>query len=61
MKLLDGMPGDAIFPYAEGEQRERRYLFYENVTHTMYEWQQTGVAWDESAHRETGITYRRIN
>lgn len=57
VKLLDGVPGNAVFPYEEGQQRERRYIFYENTNHTMYEWMQTGPAWDREAYRETGVTY----
>lgn len=61
IQLLEGAGGDDIFPYEAGQQRERRYLFYENTTHTMYEWMQTGAAWDFDAYKETGTTYQRIN
>ncbi len=59
VKLLDGAPGDAIFPYEEGKQRERRFLYYENSSYTIYEWMQTGAAWELDAYRETGVTYER--
>lgn len=61
VRLLEGDSGDTIFPYEEGQQRERRYIFYENINHVMYEWLQTGVAWDFDAYRETGTTYQRMN
>lgn len=61
MRLMDGAAGDAIFPYQEGEKRERRYIFYENTEHVMYEWLQTGPAWDFNAYRETGNKYPRKN
>lgn len=61
VRLMDGASGDAIFPYKEGEQRERRYVFYENINHTMYEWMQTGPAWDFGAYRATGVTFQRKN
>lgn len=61
VRLMDGAAGDAIFPYQEGEKRERRYIFYENTEHVMYEWLQTGPAWDFNAYRETGNKYPRKN
>ena len=61
VRLLDGESGSAIFPYKEGESRERRYIFYKNTEHVMYEWMQTGHAWDFNAYRATGVTYQRKN
>lgn len=61
VRLMDGAAGDAIFPYQEGEKRERRYIFYKNTEHVMYEWLQTGPAWDFNAYRETGNKYPRKN
>lgn len=61
VKLMDGAAGDEIFPYREGDKRERRYIFYENTNHTMYEWLQTGPAWDFGAYHATGVTYPRKN
>lgn len=61
VKLMDGAAGGDIFPYKEGEKRERRYIFYENTNHVMQEWMQTGPAWDFGAYRATGVTYQRKN
>ena len=61
IRLLDGAKGEAIFPYQQGEKRERRYIFYENTDHTMYEWFQTGPAWKFDKYRESGVTYSRKN
>lgn len=61
IRLLDGAKGEAIFPYQQGEKRERRYIFYENTDHTMYEWFQTGPAWKFDEYRESGVTYSRKN
>lgn len=61
VRLLDGESGDEIFPYKEGENRERRYIFYENTNHVMYEWMQTGPAWNFEDYRATGVTYQRKN
>lgn len=61
VKLMDGAAGGDIFPYKEGEKRERRYIFYENTNHVMQEWMQTGPAWDFGAYRVTGVTYQRKN
>lgn len=61
VKLMDGAAGGGIFPYKEGEKRERRYIFYENTNHVMQEWMQTGPAWDFGAYRATGVTYQRKN
>lgn len=36
-------------------------FFYENTEHVMYEWLQTGPAWDFNAYRETGNKYPRKN
>ncbi len=61
VRLLDGAPGDALFPWQEGQQRDRRYIYYENTNHIMYEMIYTGAAWDRAAYRETGVTYPRRN
>lgn len=61
VKLMNGAAGGDIFPYKEGEKRERRYIFYENTNHIMYEWMQTGPAWDFGAYRATGVSYQRKN
>ncbi len=61
VRLLDGAPGDALFPWQEGQQRDRRYIYYENTNHIMYELIYTGAAWDRAAYRETGATYPRRN
>lgn len=61
VKLMDGAAGGDIFPYKEGEKRERRYIFYENTNHVMQERMQTGPAWDFGAYRATGVTYQRKN
>ena len=58
VKLLDGSSSDEIFPYKEGDQRERRYLLYAlRDKNTMYEYIQTGHASDKDSMRETGKTY----
>ncbi len=61
VKLLDGVPGNAIFPYEENQQRKRRYIYYENTNHIMEEWMYLGNAWDRDAYQKTGATYPRRN
>ena len=61
VRLMEGAAGDSIFPYEEGEKRERRYIFYENTNHVMQEWMQTGPAWDFDAYRATGAAWQRKN
>lgn len=61
VRLMDGAAGEKIFPFDDGVNRERRYIFYENTNHVMYEWMQTGPAWNFEDYRATGVTYQRKN
>ncbi|MGN0435516.1 MAG: membrane protein insertase YidC [Wujia sp.] len=58
IKLLDGATGDEVFPYKEGDERERRYIVYalRDKEH-MYEYVQTGYATDLDTLVQTGETY----
>lgn len=58
-RLLDGAWSDAVFDCREGEQRDRRYLWYA-VTDEDYlvEYQQTGYASDLSTMIPTGREFR---
>lgn len=59
VKLLDGSKSDEIFPYKEGDERERRYIVYalRDKEH-MYEYIQTGHASDLSTLVSTGEIYK---
>lgn len=59
VKLLDGTQSGDIFPYKEGDVRERRYLLYAlNNKDIMYEYMQTGHAKNMSTMYETGVVYQ---
>lgn len=59
-RLLDGASGDAIFDWKSGDQRERRFLFYEYLKEDyMVEYMQPGQAHDTEAMYETGEIYAR--
>lgn len=60
VKLLDGAVGDEVFPYKEGDERERRYLLYaiRDKDH-LFEYIQTGHASDSSTMIKTGNSYTR--
>lgn len=49
------------FSHIRREKKENAGTFYENTEHVMYEWLQTGPAWDFNAYRETGNKYPRKN
>ena len=58
MKLMDGCRGDEIFPFQEGEKRERRFLWHSfdnNIR--LIEYMQTGQAGDMDTLIETGRVY----
>lgn len=58
VKLLDDCKSDEVFPYKDGDVRERRYLLYAlNNKAVMYEYIQTGHARDMLTMRETGTVY----
>lgn len=58
VELLDGKKSDEVFPYKEGDTRERRYLLYAlNNKDIMYEYIQTGHAKDMTTMYETGTVY----
>ncbi len=59
-RLLNGAGGDQIFDWKSGDQRERRWLFYQfgEIDH-MVEYMQPGRADDAEAMYETGRTYDR--
>ena len=59
LKLLEGNSGDNIFPYKEGETRERRYLLYILPdTLKFKEYIQYGQAGDEDTMIPTGKYYK---
>lgn len=58
LKLLDGNPGNDIFEYHEGDERERRYLFFESGHNDyMIEIIQRGHAFDIDGFQTTGTVY----
>lgn len=59
-RLLDGAESDSIFEWESGDQRERRFLFYEYLKEDyMVEYMQPGQAHDTEAMYETGNIYTR--
>lgn len=61
-KLLDGKPGDSIFPWKEGDYRERRYLLFSYTQEEiMEEYVQKGHASDESTLVKSGKVYKRAD
>lgn len=59
-RLLDGAGSGQIFDWESGDQRERRYLFYEYLKENyMVEYMQPGKAHDTEAMYETGNVYSR--
>lgn len=59
-RLLDGNGGDSVFDAAEGQKRERRHLLYRYLREDyIYEYVQTGEAWDTSTLMPTGVEYIR--
>lgn len=60
VRLLNGAGSDQIFDWKEGDQRERRFLFYEGGEEDhMIEYMQPGHASDADAMYETGNVYDR--
>ena len=60
VRLLNGDGSDHIFDWKEGDQRERRFLFYEGGEEDhMIEYMQPGHASDADAMYETGNVYDR--
>lgn len=59
LKLLDGASGDQVFPYEEGDQRDRRFLlyYYEAEDH-MAEYIQTGNASDTASLTPSGREFK---
>ena len=57
-RLLDGASSDQIFDWKSGDQRERRFLFYQfgEIEHIV-DYMQPGRAADAEAMYETGKTY----
>ncbi len=61
-RLLAGSFGDEIFDAKEGEQRERRYLYFEWLKEDhIEEYYQTGDAWDVTTLVPTGEVYDQKN
>lgn len=60
VKLLDGESGDHVFPWKEGDARERRYLLYalRDKNH-MYEYILDGHASDKANLHRTGNVFVR--
>lgn len=61
LKLLDGAAGSDVFPWKEGDSRDRRYLYYEydEDEKCMKEYLQTGHAWDLTTLQATGNEYAK--
>ena len=60
VRLMDGAGSDQIFDSKNGDQRERRFLFYEGGEEDhMVEYLQPGRADDTEAMYETGNVYSR--
>lgn len=58
LRLLNSKDSTEIFDCKEGEERKRRYLFYHyNDESSMYEYEQTGMAWNRKTFLPTGIEY----
>lgn len=61
-RLLDGAAGTEVFPYKEGDERERRFLFYEYEGEKhLKEYVIKGHASDENALVETGQVFAAEN
>lgn len=59
-RLLEGKDGDSVFDAAEGQILERRHLLYRYLREDyIYEYVQTGDAWDTSTLMPTGVEYIR--
>lgn len=59
-RLLDGRDSSEIFDWKEGDQRERRYIYYEyEKDEDMYEAVKTGYAWELDGMTFTGTEYHR--
>lgn len=59
-RLLGGADGGFVFDWESGDQRERRFLFYEYLKEDyMVEYMQPGQAHDTEAMYETGNIYSR--
>lgn len=59
-KLLEGSPGNDVFTWQEGDERERRLLFIngeEQEGDIVYEWIQTGQSWDPDTIIENEFPY----
>ncbi len=57
-RLLQGADSSEIFDWKEGDERQRRYLYYEfNHESPMYEYVQTGMAWERDTFKPTGKEY----
>lgn len=59
VRLINGAGSDQIFDWRSGDQRERRFLFYEGGEDHMVEYMQPGRADDTEAMYETGNVYNR--
>ncbi len=57
-RLLQGTDSSKIFDWQEGDERQRRYLFYYYKDESpMYEYVQTGMAWERDTFKSTGKEY----
>lgn len=61
-RLIDGENSDNIFDYKEGDERERRFIFYyfETDNH-MVEYITKGKAYNEEEMQETGNVYDEVD
>lgn len=58
--LLEGKQGDKVFGIKEGDERERRYLYYLYLEeHTMKEYVQTGDVWQPGSIQPTGKEFNQ--
>lgn len=59
-RLLDGEGSDGVFDWHEGDERTRRFLWYEMVDNScLTEYEQTGSAEDMTTLVPTGTVYER--
>ena len=57
-RLLDGEGSDGVFDWSEGDERSRRFIWYEMADNTLLtEYEQTGSAEDMTTLLPTGTVY----
>lgn len=53
-RLMEGFASDKVFDYREGEQRIRRWLYYEGGNGDIIEYEQSDAAWNRETLYPTG-------